>query len=326
MLPKREVSGSGTTTLKSVAVRPPMPRLVDTVPIEVAPFMKGPDLRAFLLNTSAGRMACLERPGEGVPMLFIHANSASKEFFLRQFESALPGRRLIAIDLPGHGQSEKVVNNPADVYTFKGYARVVKEVLDQLVQGQAMLCGWSLGGHVAMELMALCPDQLAGVAITGSPPIELSMSGLSSGFKQSADFAEILPLMGKAEPFNGVEATKFVEAGGRGDVPAEVLEHFVAAAMNTDGVARSTMCTAMMDGSGGCNERVLVETSPLPLLVVCGEGDKGINNDYLRSLHYRNIHGGTPQEIAGVGHSVFLEAPEAFNQLLQEFAVAAQRR
>ncbi|KQU76874.1 MULTISPECIES: alpha/beta fold hydrolase [unclassified Rhizobacter] len=318
MQPKGKVEGPGMSTITPAETRRPMPRLVDTVPIDVAPFMNGQGLRAFLLGTSSGRVACLERAGDGVPMLFIHANSASKEFFLRQFESALPGRRLIAVDLPGHGQSEKVCSNPADVYTFKGYAGVVKEVLDQLVEGPAMLCGWSLGGHVAMELMALCPDRLAGVAITGAPPIELSGSGVSSGFKLSAD-ARILRLMGQAASFSEEEAMTFVEAGGRGDVPAEALKHFVASAMNTDGAARSTMCAAMVDGSGGCDERALVGASPLPLLVVCGEGDKGINNDYLRSLDYRNIHGGKPQEIAGVGHSVFLEAPEAFNQLLKEF-------
>lgn len=42
--------------------------------------------------------------------------------------------------------------------------------------------GWSLGGHVALELTSRL-EQLKGLLITGTPPIEISIEGLGRGFK-----------------------------------------------------------------------------------------------------------------------------------------------
>ena len=87
-------------------------------------------------------------------MLLIHGNSACKEIFARQFESRLTqGYRLIAFDLPGHGASADAAE-PQRTYNIPWwYADVALEVLQRFGVDHLAVFGWSLGGHVGIELL-----------------------------------------------------------------------------------------------------------------------------------------------------------------------------
>src|SRR5204863_507412 len=69
---------------------------------------------------------------------------------LRGLERAL---RVVALDLPGHGQSEPVPH-PGIV----AYGEVAARLLDALGTGPVIAAGHSLGGAVAIELAARQPD------------------------------------------------------------------------------------------------------------------------------------------------------------------------
>ena len=59
-------------------------------------------MRKFEVDTSHGRLDCVETRGAGTTVLFIHGNSSCKEIFARQLGSELGSRyRMIAFDLPG---------------------------------------------------------------------------------------------------------------------------------------------------------------------------------------------------------------------------------
>ena len=76
--------------------------------------------------------------------------------------------RLIAVDLPGHGVSDDAKDPSA--YSLPGHARAVRAVLDAIGIDEAHFVGWSLGGHVALEM---APDLRAprGFVIFGTPPL-----------------------------------------------------------------------------------------------------------------------------------------------------------
>lgn len=60
--------------------------------------------------------------------------------------------RLVAVDLPGFGDSQPVVE-PDTVLGIQGSARMVVKAVEALGLEDAVVVGWSLGGHVALEVL-----------------------------------------------------------------------------------------------------------------------------------------------------------------------------
>jgi pimeloyl-[acyl-carrier protein] methyl ester esterase len=76
--------------------------------------------------------------------------------------------RLHIVDLPGYGISPTL--EPYDLDTL---ARAVAAELPEKVQ----VCGWSLGGQVALEMALLFPDQIERLVLTASTPCFTAREG-----------------------------------------------------------------------------------------------------------------------------------------------------
>src|SRR3990167_3575940 len=89
--------------------------------------------------------------GAGKPVVFIHGWPVNHNMFEYQFNQ-LPkhGYRCIGIDLRGYGKSDK----PWCDYTYDQLADDVKKVLDALNLQDVTLCGFSMGGAIAMHYTA----------------------------------------------------------------------------------------------------------------------------------------------------------------------------
>jgi len=98
---------------------------------------------------SAGEMTYVELgEGDGPPIVFVHGLGGSWQNWLENLPRAAQERRAIAVDLPGFGTSPM----PTEEISVPLYARLVKELLDQLGIERAVLVGNSMGGFVAAEL------------------------------------------------------------------------------------------------------------------------------------------------------------------------------
>src|SRR5262249_5940681 len=82
---------------------------------------------------------------------------------------------------PGHGQSSDA-RDPARSYTRPGLAAAAVELLERLEVTEAVVFGWSLGGHVAIEMIPRFSG-MRGLCITGAPPV--GKSNIAEGFKAS---------------------------------------------------------------------------------------------------------------------------------------------
>ena len=260
-----------------------------------------------VVQTSHGRLSIRETAGQGLPVLLVHGNSASKEVFGGVMDGELGARyRMVAIDLPGHGASEDAID-PVRDYTVSGYADAVIEVAERLGMDRYAILGWSLGGHVALEVLAAAPG-VAGVALTGAPPIGQTLETILAGFRPST-----LAVLAGQKSLTAAEVTAFAAAAGIAGDPA-----FIAAVVRTDGRARARMFADLIAG-GASDERAIVETMSVPLAIIDGADDPLVNGDYVDALRYGSLWEGKRHLVPAAGHAPFLDAPAAYNATLARF-------
>ena len=263
------------------------------------------------LETRFGKVA-LADSGEGAAsILFIHGNSTSKCVFTRQFESSLSEcYRLVAFDLPGHGESDNA-ENPLDVYTIRSYAQLVGDLAETLKLQPLVLVGWSLGGHVAIEVAAQGLS-VVGIVLSGTPPVGPGIEHMAKAFKPS----ETMELTGKSS-FEGQDAAEYARAvmGSTNDVTKEILQ----AVARTDGIARQVMLEDWSRPEAGHNQREFVREWQNPIAVLQGEQDAFVSAEYLRTLNWNNLWHNQIDFIKGIGHAPFWQDAPQFNRLLVSF-------
>jgi len=259
-----------------------------------------------MIPTSHGILAVEESGESGIPVLLIHGNSFCRGVFRNQMQGKIAkNHRVIAFDLPGHGQSSDAPG-PHRSYTRPGLADATVELLHKLGVAEAIVFGWSLGGHIGIELIPRFPG-MRGLMICGAPPV--GRNQMSQAFKGS-------PQTGAAskQDISEAEIETLVE-NIFGDSSEPFLREAVARA---DGRFRRRLFEAARAGEG-VDQRLIVENSPVPLAVVNGGADRLVNLDYFDTVSYANLWEGRCHRLSGLGHAPFWEAPGDFNPLLERF-------
>ncbi len=264
------------------------------------------------IDIAGQRIVYLETPGgrDSRAVVFVHGNSSSAQTWLPVLDGGFGQRfRCLALDLPGHGQSGPA-GDAAD-YSLPGYAAVLAGFARALGAADAVIVGWSLGGHIALEAAAALPDA-AGFVIFGTPPVAtaaqfaeafLPNPAMNVGFTASVSEAE-------AEAY----AASFTAPGSA--LPASA---FVPDILATDGTARAALLASI--GAGRfADELAIVARLRQPLAVLHGADEQLVSLDYLRKLAIPALWRGGVQLIPGAGHAPHQEAPERFAALLADFA------
>lgn len=270
------------------------------------------DFQKKWIDTTVGRIAYFETSGIGDPIMLIHGNSCSKEFMIKQLDGLGAQYKMIALDLPGHGESDNALH-PAENYTLAGYANVVAEVIQKLELEPVILVGWSLGGDVVLEVMATSPELLKGAVISGTPPVVRGPDGISAqGIQEGYLPFDLAYLVMKKEQFSQEDVKAYWSSES---VDLDKYPILAEACQRTDGQARHTACQAILRGEG-TNEQELVKTSLVPLGIIMGIDDHGVNNQYIQSLEYANC---LMMETIGGFHDCQWSHPEDFNKRLVQF-------
>lgn len=263
--------------------------------------------RLHSIATSHGTLSVAENGKEtGIPLLLIHGNSFSRDVFLHQTQGILAANyRIISFDLPGQGQSSDAPD-PTRTYTRSGLADAATELLEKMDIKEAVVLGWSLGGHIGIDMMLRFPG-MRGLMITGTPPVRNGK--MSEGFAGLPHTA-----LASKDIVSEEEIDNFVRA-----IFGDTAQPFMFDAVRrADGRFRKRLFEAARAGEG-VDQRLTVETSPIPLAVVNGDADPVINLDYFDTINYANLWEKHVYRLPGVGHTPFWQAPDKFNPILQRF-------
>jgi pimeloyl-ACP methyl ester carboxylesterase len=260
-----------------------------------------------LVKTPFAEIALTDTGGTCAPLVFLHGSGSSKQVFARQLsEQALADRRIVTVDLPGHGDSSNAFDKAA--YSFTGIAATVIAALNQIGIESPVIAGWSLGGHVAIE-MAASGWKTDGLILFGTPPLPHGPFGFLRGFQPKFDML----LTAKAH-FNEQEASRFASLT-LGD---NVDEASLAAIRRADGASRVQVAHAMFRGEG-CDQRRFVESTDIPVAILNGSKDPFLRLHYFDDLHIRSLWRGRCHIVDNAGHACFLDQPQAFTALISAF-------
>ncbi|MEX0620503.1 MAG: alpha/beta fold hydrolase, partial [Solirubrobacterales bacterium] len=113
------------------------------------------------VKTPAGKISTLTA-GQGDPVVCLHGLGATKASFLTTIEAMSGTNRVIAVDLPGFGDSDKPLDAP---YNAAWFAGTVIGLLDELGIDRAHLVGNSMGGRVAIEAGLLYPERIRSTVL-----------------------------------------------------------------------------------------------------------------------------------------------------------------
>ena len=119
------------------------------------------------LTRDGVRLAYAETGSGAPPLLFVHAWSADRTTFAPQLEHFGRSHRAVAVDLRGHGDSDK----PEEPYTAELFADDLAWLAGELGLERPVVVGHSMGGVIALVLAASHPDLVSGVVALDSPII-----------------------------------------------------------------------------------------------------------------------------------------------------------
>lgn len=122
-----------------------------------------PQVRSDTVLVNGHRMH-YRSAGSGPVVLLVHGIAGSTATWKRLLQPLARDHRVIALDLLGHGLSEK----PRGDYSLAGHASVVRDFLDALDIADVTAVGHSYGGGVAMQLLYQYPERVNRLVLISS--------------------------------------------------------------------------------------------------------------------------------------------------------------
>lgn len=116
------------------------------------------------LKLPAGGFSYLEA-GEGEPVVFLHALGRSAADWTTVIEAISDGRRCLALDQRGHGDSLRCAE-----YSFESMEQDLRSFVDRLGLNRFFLVAHSMGGTVGWLFAESTPQRLAGLVLEDTAP------------------------------------------------------------------------------------------------------------------------------------------------------------
>ncbi len=249
---------------------------------------------------------------DGPAILFLHGWSQSWMSWLKQMEDAeLTSRfRLLAMDLRGHGMSDKPGREMA-LAENRPWADDVQAVLEALEVPSVVPVGWSYGGSVVLDHLATWgAERVSGIVLV-APAVLFSKEDYGRwygpGLLENAARARSTDLAENIAAMRGLLHACVVRA-----VDPDWFEIQLAASMVVPPHVRGAMTRKRLEYEG------LLRRFDRPVLLVHGLEDHVVLPSVSR--HLAGLVSGSRLLLRpGTGHCPFAEEAQWFNAMLTDF-------
>ncbi|WP_248795501.1 acetoin dehydrogenase dihydrolipoyllysine-residue acetyltransferase subunit [Pseudomonas sp. MWU13-2105] len=240
-----------------------------------------------------------ERGEGGVPLLLVHGFGGDLNNWLFNHEALAAGRRVIALDLPGHGESSKQLRRG----DLDELSEVLLALLDHLRIPAAHLLGHSMGGAVALNTARLAPQRVRSLSLIGSAGLGPAING-----DYLRDFVE-------AASRNALKPPLTQLFSNAGLVNRQMLEDMLKYKRleGVDTALRLLVSKLFPEGRQTPDLRAVVQEGRRPVLLIWGRDDAIIPAAHSEGLKAR------VEILPGQAHMVQMEAAEQVNRLIQDF-------
>lgn len=273
----------------------------------------------FAVATARAESLQVTVSGAGEPVVLVPGLFGSA-FGFRRLAPALveAGYRAIVIEPLGIGSSARPER--AD-YSLTAQADRVARVLDSLGVDQAVVVAHALGGSIAFRLAYRRPELVRGIVSLEGGPAE---SATTPGFRRAMRFVPWIKLFGGMRRIRG--KIRSYMARGSADsswVSDEVVHGYTAgAARDLDATLKAYLAMAASREPERLTPRLANITCAVRLLLGAVPHEGAPSREEV-TLLARRLPDFTAQTIAGVGHFVYEERPEAVVEAVRGLGVPA---
>lgn len=245
----------------------------------------------------------------GPSILFLHGCSQSWLTWDRQMRSELARRyRLVAMDLRGHGSSER----PPDGYDdSRLWAADVDAAIRELELDRPILCGWSYGPLVILDYIRhYGEEQIGGIHLVGAVT---KLGSEAAAAVISAEFLALLPGLFSSDMGEGVRGLEsllhlcFFRAPEASD-----LYTMLGFGVSVPPFVRQALLTRVADNDD------LLPTIAKPVLITHGAFDAVVRQEVLVQ-HRAGLPHAQVDIMPDAGHAAFWDDPAQFNRRLSAF-------
>jgi len=238
--------------------------------------------------------------GEGdTALVFIHGWTCNMNFWRYQVPAFDGKIRMILVDLPGHGES----NKPKVDYTMDLFARSVDAVLKEAGVEKAVLAGHSMGTPVIRQFARLYPKKTAGLIVVDG--------ALRAPKFKPEDFEKFLARFSNADWKDNI--TKMVDSMFTPDTPAEVRKAIKDGMPSAPQHVAASAMKEMFNPVNWKDEEKI--EAPLQVIMAKSPNWPADYEPFVRKI--------APQVdyhvMEGVGHFLMMEKPKEFNELVMGF-------
>lgn len=242
-----------------------------------------------------------EGPPDRPPLVLLHGAGADHLIWPAQLRR-LPGQRVIALDLPGHGRSKGIALQRVDALAGR-----ILAFLDELELHQATLVGHALGGAVALSIAVNAPDRVSALGL------------VASGAHLPVDRALMDPL---ASPQLAALAVHTYLERAFSPTASPAL---VAGARRMLQRCRPSVLLADWQACASFDLRAEIYRVTAPVWVACGDADRIVPVSCAHFLTAQ-LPQARLQRVSGAGHMLPLEQPEVLAEGLSRFLEDASER